>query len=733
MGQFETPVVTCPNGNVLYAGVDCTGVVMSDTDFELVGITGAILDDSTLTNVTVSYSDLHGVSFKGARFFERVGLYESNAAEMNLEGLKTFDTLELDGVDGSSMSMKKVFISNPAAHLTITNSDLSGSDLHGLTVAGNVSFENVSLAFADCGKFQANPDKDETQPHATSIITSLLYGTSFAEAYLRGGVLFGNEITETDFNEAVFENTKFSSGFCKDCEFEETTFDENSEILRMDFEQSSFFNTKMLGGTTLSLFRKTEVPKELEPEDYTIDFSQSGRMTEAYFLDGKLKLNCKRTALYVVWFLPDIEWLGETTFESASLTNVSLVGAFGQFKFSRASLVFVTLSGAYLEKGSEAEDASFNGVSLFESSWYHRTSFARSQIRFFDAIGMSAPRANFAGVTLESGLCKRCKFPFADFSKAELSGVDWEGANLTGTTWTDAQFGDDLNWVNAILMGAELPDGQLCEQFCPSRGCLCVQPEDTSQASPSPSPTSPTRTPIPSIFPGPSEAPTASPTPTANEDSGADEEGDPTTSPSPTAATQLTATPTPEPDGESVDCFPGEVTVELEDGSHVRMDELSTGQKVRVGEDEYSEVFFWGHKDPTARARSFVRIELESGRVLIVSPRHLVYANRKLVPSDAVGINDLMLDVEAGDVRVVSVSRDFISCGLYNPHTMHGDVVVNGVVSSSYTAVTYPRLAHALLGVERIAYRLGSSVLGSSLEVNRPRFLTWILRVGNSA
>jgi hypothetical protein len=35
--------------------------------------------------------------------------------------------------------------------------------------------------------------------------------------------------------------------------------------------------------------------------------------------------------------------------------------------------------------------------------------------------------------------------------------------------------------------------------------------------------------------------------------------------------------------------------------------------------------------------------------------------------------------------------------GLYNPHTMHGDIVVDGVHTSTYTDSVAPALAHALL------------------------------------
>ena len=49
--------------------------------------------------------------------------------------------------------------------------------------------------------------------------------------------------------------------------------------------------------------------------------------------------------------------------------------------------------------------------------------------------------------------------------------------------------------------------------------------------------------------------------------------------------------------------------------------------------------------------------------------------------------------------------------GLYNPHTMDGDIVVNGIKTSTYTAAIEPSLAHSLLWPVRMLYRLGVNLL----------------------
>ena len=48
--------------------------------------------------------------------------------------------------------------------------------------------------------------------------------------------------------------------------------------------------------------------------------------------------------------------------------------------------------------------------------------------------------------------------------------------------------------------------------------------------------------------------------------------------------------------------------------------------------------------------------------------------------------------------------------GLFNPHTMHGDIVVNGVQTSTYTQGIAPALVHAALWPVRALYAAGVAV-----------------------
>jgi len=64
-----------------------------------------------------------------------------------------------------------------------------------------------------------------------------------------------------------------------------------------------------------------------------------------------------------------------------------------------------------------------------------------------------------------------------------------------------------------------------------------------------------------------------------------------------------------------------------------------------------------------------------------------------------------MLNVEAGSTIVVGVSA-VSAKGLYNPQTVQGDVIVNGIVSSTYTTTVEPKAAHAFLAPMRALFRV---------------------------
>lgn len=182
-----------------------------------------------------------------------------------------------------------------------------------------------------------------------------------------------------------------------------------------------------------------------------------------------------------------------------------------------------------------------------------------------------------------------------------------------------------------------------------------------------------------------------------------------------------TATPTAEPEDEDSACFPASATVELVDGSHVAVGggSLVVGTTVRTSASTTSDVFAWSHATPGGR-HPFIAITTEavvpSGHgnatalggsmreaPLLVSPGHYVYVGERLITADAVAVGDSLTAGDGKPLVVTAVAR-VTAAGLFNPHTLDGRIVVNGVLVSCYTRAVHPALAEALLAPVRWAY-----------------------------
>lgn len=147
-------------------------------------------------------------------------------------------------------------------------------------------------------------------------------------------------------------------------------------------------------------------------------------------------------------------------------------------------------------------------------------------------------------------------------------------------------------------------------------------------------------------------------------------------------------------------CFAAHSTVSLlEDSSvrTVRMDALAHSDHIAVGGGEHSDIFMFGHRDPSAMTH-FVRIDTAaSGAPLLITPGHYLYVNGRLATAESVRVGDRLRGADNVDsVAVHAVAREQHR-GAYAPTTVHGDLVVEGVVVSSYTDVIHPRTAHRLL------------------------------------
>lgn len=157
-------------------------------------------------------------------------------------------------------------------------------------------------------------------------------------------------------------------------------------------------------------------------------------------------------------------------------------------------------------------------------------------------------------------------------------------------------------------------------------------------------------------------------------------------------------------DDDGAKCFPGDARVHVEGVGAVPMRDLRIGDSVLVGAGTYSPVFMFTHR-LAGTVADFLEVSLVGGASLRLTPGHFLHANgalvaaRKLAPGDALVLAD-------GAAAAVAGVRRVRGSGLYNPQTLHGDVVVDGVIASTFTEAVAPAAAHAALAPLRAAFRL---------------------------
>lgn len=171
-------------------------------------------------------------------------------------------------------------------------------------------------------------------------------------------------------------------------------------------------------------------------------------------------------------------------------------------------------------------------------------------------------------------------------------------------------------------------------------------------------------------------------------------------------------------------CFPSHATVRREDGKLIPMHHLQTGDRVAVGANIFSPVFAWTHRDASIKANTYISIDAGLSDPLTLTPSHFVHASGRTVPAAAVRKGDVMT-AENGSSVVVRDVREVESRGLFNPQTLHGDIVVDGLVVSTYTTTVEQAAAHAFLAPVRAAFRSTGNAVGSVLLRAVETLLLW--------
>lgn len=187
--------------------------------------------------------------------------------------------------------------------------------------------------------------------------------------------------------------------------------------------------------------------------------------------------------------------------------------------------------------------------------------------------------------------------------------------------------------------------------------------------------------------------------------------------------------------GKSGGCFPGNSLVRTEDGGTKRLEEVQLGERIAAldsyGNVVYSEVIAFLDRSPFER-RQFIRLTTESGRVLTLTPAHLVPVegrasvfaakvqpgDRILVSADATSATENQLEDQAKneDLRwdIVVQAKLVLEEGVFAPLTTEGTLLVNDVVASCYAVVDSQSVAHYAF----LPMRIWHSMV--SLFVQRP-------------
>lgn len=164
--------------------------------------------------------------------------------------------------------------------------------------------------------------------------------------------------------------------------------------------------------------------------------------------------------------------------------------------------------------------------------------------------------------------------------------------------------------------------------------------------------------------------------------------------------------PTPDPEDDEV-CFPAQASVTLSDGSTRAMRDVQVGDEVLVAPGTFSKVFMFTHRVPTAR-HAFLTITAEAATLrrhsISLTHGHFLYINGLAAMAASVALGDKLLLGSGVEARVVAVQCALLD-GLYNPQTLHGDIVVDGVLASTYTKTVEEVTAHSMLAPLRALFR----------------------------
>jgi len=141
---------------------------------------------------------------------------------------------------------------------------------------------------------------------------------------------------------------------------------------------------------------------------------------------------------------------------------------------------------------------------------------------------------------------------------------------------------------------------------------------------------------------------------------------------------------------ESV-CFSSHAIARVLGKGRTAMKDLVPGDKVLTASGEHKTMYSMDHFHRT-KETVFLRLHtnLETERPLELTKNHMVFvetAKNHPVPAASINVGDKIWSADDGLKEVVKIET-VVRNGLYNPLTMDGTIVVDGIVASTYTSYT---------------------------------------------
>lgn len=133
------------------------------------------------------------------------------------------------------------------------------------------------------------------------------------------------------------------------------------------------------------------------------------------------------------------------------------------------------------------------------------------------------------------------------------------------------------------------------------------------------------------------------------------------------------------------DCFSSHATVDVKGSGEVRMDQVKVGDQVLTAQGNYKTIYSIDHRHPTKLAE-FIQIHSSQSRPIELTEKHMLYlaGHTYPVPASTVKVGDQVqtLDGPRHVTKISTVTRE----GVFNPLTVDGTIVVNGIIASVYSA-----------------------------------------------